>query len=448
MQVLHLAQYLVNTLAPTSAGGITPLKLQKLLYYVKAWGLVAGHPLVPVPLRRWKLGPVNPDVYDAFKVYGREPIPYTEAVEEPQGEAKRLVDFIGTCYNPFSALTLSAMTHKEAPWLETAPDEVIVRLLQRLSRAPRPGQRRVRRLAHSADEVSVGSPPEEGRYAKPRTEEERYLADLLADFGAEGHPSASNALRLVYERYRELERRIPTLASLVTELVRESETVPDTFSLLLTDLHLFMYEGVLRNAGTFRQPTDSLGGAVRFGGTKSQSHRARYHGTPAASIEGEIHAARHLLDGADDPVRAAIYFYLELSAIHPFYDANGRIGRMLVSVYLFRHGYYCSVKPILMGSVRLVRPLTSFPNLAVATATTRFGALSATKRARASTHHFRPDRALRPLGPARPEARSVHQEAECVLGSTWEQGGGEVRPVPSLPLRLLAGVRRTVSILL
>ena len=125
MQVLHLAQYLVNTLAPTSAGGITPLKLQKLLYYVKAWGLVAGHPLVPVPFRRWKLGPVNPDVYDAFKVYGREPIPYTEAVEEPQGEAKRLVDFIGTCYNPFSALTLSAMTHKEAPWLETAPDEVI-----------------------------------------------------------------------------------------------------------------------------------------------------------------------------------------------------------------------------------------------------------------------------------------------------------------------------------
>ena len=131
MQVLHLAQYLVNTFSPSSAGGITPLKLQKLLYYVKAWGLVAGRPLVPAPFRRWRLGPVNPDVYDAFKEYGGEPIPYMETVEEPRSEAKRLIDFIGTCYNPFSAVTLSAMTHKEDPWLETKPDEVIAEALMR-----------------------------------------------------------------------------------------------------------------------------------------------------------------------------------------------------------------------------------------------------------------------------------------------------------------------------
>ena len=41
MNPVHLAQYLVNRFG-NIPGGVTPMKLQKLLYYVKAWSLVDG----------------------------------------------------------------------------------------------------------------------------------------------------------------------------------------------------------------------------------------------------------------------------------------------------------------------------------------------------------------------------------------------------------------------
>ena len=53
-----------------------------------------------------------------------------------------------------------------------------------------------------------------------------------------------------------------------------------------------------------------------------------------------------------------------------------------------------SVKATLTGSARPVRPLTALPDLAVASATPRSGALSSIKRSRALTCHFSLDRVL------------------------------------------------------
>ena len=180
----------------------------------------------------------------------------------------------------------------------------------------------------------------QGRYAEPRTEEERYLADLLGDFGEKGHPDVGAALTLIYQRYRELERQVPRLALFVDAFSEDGTRTSDAFLVLLIGLHDYLYGGILRNAGQFRETTDPNGGTVRFGGAKGQSQRARYYGTSPREIDEAIREALRLLEDAADPVRSAVYFYLELSAIHPFYDANGRIGRVLVSIYLFRHGYY------------------------------------------------------------------------------------------------------------
>lgn len=125
MQLLYLAQYVVNK--SSEFGPVTPMKLQKLLYYVKAWGLVADHELVPADFEKWDYGPVNPWIYQRFKQYSRDPIPYMDVPPQyaPTSHSKELADFITVCYSQFNALTLSAMTHKEAPWKNTAKNQVI-----------------------------------------------------------------------------------------------------------------------------------------------------------------------------------------------------------------------------------------------------------------------------------------------------------------------------------
>lgn len=126
MKTLYTAQYVVNTFS-NWRGGVTPLKLQKLLYYIKAWGIVADENLFPGDFRKWMYGPVNKNVYNNYREYGRNPIPYIPLAKdhEPKDKEKELIDFIGTCYAPFNPLTLSAMTHKEDPWRLTEKDHII-----------------------------------------------------------------------------------------------------------------------------------------------------------------------------------------------------------------------------------------------------------------------------------------------------------------------------------
>ena len=126
MNPVYLAQYLVNQFGHVP-GGVTPMKLQKLLYYVKAWSLVDGEDLVAGTFARWKHGPVNRDVYAHFKGYGRGPIqPVTLAPDQkPTGDAREFVHFIGNSYARFPAIALSKMTHEEAPWLETPTMQTI-----------------------------------------------------------------------------------------------------------------------------------------------------------------------------------------------------------------------------------------------------------------------------------------------------------------------------------
>lgn len=123
MNIINMACYvLAEFSSPTQA--ITPLKLQKLLYYVKAWSLVAGDPLLPEPFLKWKYGPVNKSVYSEFAICGSSPInkPDNKNIQIKNSE---LVDFIIENYIEFGALTLSSMTHNEDPWKNTPMDEII-----------------------------------------------------------------------------------------------------------------------------------------------------------------------------------------------------------------------------------------------------------------------------------------------------------------------------------
>ncbi len=121
--IFQIADYIVGQYSGY-AGGITPLKLQKLLYYLKAWGVVAGVPVVHENFLKWQYGPVNEDIYKKYKKCGASQIPSPD-MKMKTVDHKEFVDFVLESYAPYSALTLSALTHKEDPWVETAPQQVI-----------------------------------------------------------------------------------------------------------------------------------------------------------------------------------------------------------------------------------------------------------------------------------------------------------------------------------
>jgi len=123
LDTYKLPQYILRRY---SASKITHLKLQKLLYYLKVWGIVADVELYKGEFVRWEHGPVNKDVYHEYKPFGRNPIVAIDAeCPDFDDQVKELVHFIISAYLPFSAISLSAMTHKESPWRDTPQNCVI-----------------------------------------------------------------------------------------------------------------------------------------------------------------------------------------------------------------------------------------------------------------------------------------------------------------------------------
>ena len=101
-----------------AAPDITPLKLQKLLYYCQGYSLgLYGEPLFSEPIEAWENGPVVRCVYNKFSSIGRSSIPFEEK-GEPQIEerAKKIAQIVMKDKGRYSANTLRNMTHKEKPW--------------------------------------------------------------------------------------------------------------------------------------------------------------------------------------------------------------------------------------------------------------------------------------------------------------------------------------------
>lgn len=97
---------------------LTPLRLQKLLYYVQGWSLaVNGRPMFNDPIQAWKYGPVVRSVYDAFKGYGSGAIPANAGSSDGLSEEQRsLIDRVWEAYKPYSAIALANISHDEEPW--------------------------------------------------------------------------------------------------------------------------------------------------------------------------------------------------------------------------------------------------------------------------------------------------------------------------------------------
>lgn len=105
-------------------GCLTPMQLQKLLYYVQGWTLAEwGAPMFADDIEAWAHGPVVPRVWREFS--GKAPISLNTQNPPPLTEKERaMVHSVWNAYKKYSAFALRDMTHsQEAPYLETyVPD--------------------------------------------------------------------------------------------------------------------------------------------------------------------------------------------------------------------------------------------------------------------------------------------------------------------------------------
>lgn len=108
---------------------LTPMKVQKLVYFAHGWTLaLADRPLINEQVEAWRFGPVVPSLYHVLKYYGAEAIPtgtrlsaqaiFGEGEPLPvDGFDRKLVEKVWSVYGRFNAVELSEMTHATgSPW--------------------------------------------------------------------------------------------------------------------------------------------------------------------------------------------------------------------------------------------------------------------------------------------------------------------------------------------
>ena len=102
---------------------MTNKKLQKLCYYAKAWHLALyDENIIAEPFEAWIHGPVCCQLYDKYKLYGKNVI-----TEKPKhiDASDNLMIFVQQIYDAYGHLSgdeLEITTHREEPWIEARGD--------------------------------------------------------------------------------------------------------------------------------------------------------------------------------------------------------------------------------------------------------------------------------------------------------------------------------------
>lgn len=114
----HVVNYLLK-----NSSDITPLALQKLLYYSQGFfKAFTGEYLFHDDCEAWVHGPVYREVYHGYKAYGYNPIEergYKYADIALTEVEKEILDSIIRNFGCYSGKMLEDMTHTEAPWCNT-----------------------------------------------------------------------------------------------------------------------------------------------------------------------------------------------------------------------------------------------------------------------------------------------------------------------------------------
>lgn len=167
------------------------------------------------------------------------------------------------------------------------------------------------------------------------------LSDLIDDFPVGKNLNVRKCWKKIRDRYRAINdiQIYDIIIKTLTEL--SSELQSPYYSRLSKLIHKILFKDILSNAGDYRQSIDPNIGYIGFGGFNHRRRGTKFRGTNPEDIASEvIIACSYLTDNSHDPVWNSIRFYQKFVHVHPFYDANGRIARFIVTFYLRYQGYY------------------------------------------------------------------------------------------------------------
>jgi uncharacterized phage-associated protein len=150
-------------LAKRDGRKLTPMQLQKLVYFAYGWYLaITGERLLNERVEAWQWGPVIPSLYSEFKPYGSGPITELAADYWFQGPkltfqyprissddpvkdefTRKVIAKVWEIYGKYSGIQLSTMTHAaNSPWRQSydenvrgtdIPDDVIKRYFEQVA---------------------------------------------------------------------------------------------------------------------------------------------------------------------------------------------------------------------------------------------------------------------------------------------------------------------------
>ena len=104
----------------TNCEFITPLQLQKLLYYVQGMALcIYKKPAFTNKIYAWPYGPVIEEVYKKYKSKGKKAIDTPKKVNELSEGLNYIIDIVIEGYGKYNAGSLIELTHEEEPWKNT-----------------------------------------------------------------------------------------------------------------------------------------------------------------------------------------------------------------------------------------------------------------------------------------------------------------------------------------
>lgn len=110
---------------------VSPMKLQKLVYYAHGWySGNTGQPLIDEAVEAWQYGPVIPSLYHDFKQFGSsgitrkatefDGIAFREASPPEDPVIRTFLQNVWSSYGPLTGLKLSELTHStDGPWDQT-----------------------------------------------------------------------------------------------------------------------------------------------------------------------------------------------------------------------------------------------------------------------------------------------------------------------------------------